>query len=129
MILPRHKYNPPDESMVRFMNPEKKVYKSGKPYSFIFKRKVADVIKEETGFDPLINNKCHERDFVESRQLFAAMMRKYRDNITLLQIGNILKRDHATIFSGIKMVNNLKDTNKEFRELYNKIDLKIQNLK
>lgn len=83
------------------------------------------VIKEETGFDPLNENYKRKRDFVQSRQLFVTMMCKYTKR-TLSCIGGIIGKDHATVLHSQKAVQNMIDTDKRFKDLYDRIDLKVK---
>jgi len=66
------------------------------------------------------------REIVQARQLamyFSKNMTKYSLSSIGTQIG---KKDHATVLHACKMVNNLKDTDKNFRSCVNEIEKKLK---
>lgn len=54
------------------------------------------------------------RSLVDNRAIAYKMLRKYT-NLSLSEIGALFKKDHATILHGIKLCDNLIQTDKEFR--------------
>ena len=64
-----------------------------------------------------ITTKTRKRDVVEARQVLMAYI-KQQTSRRLNLIAKEYMKDHSTIFHAIKTVNNLKETNKEFRIKY-----------
>ena len=60
--------------------------------------------------------KGRKRNLVEARQVIFYIAYKKINGLSLAQIGAKFNKDHATVLYGIKMVQNLCDTNKEFKE-------------
>ncbi|MFZ7121754.1 MAG: helix-turn-helix domain-containing protein [Eubacteriaceae bacterium] len=56
----------------------------------------------------------------EARQLSLYLIKEYTD-YSLSKIGNILNRDHTTVLSSIKVINNLLDIDRKFKALVNNI--------
>jgi len=57
-----------------------------------------NIIKEETNIDldsPSVKN-CRDRDFVETRAMYYALLRKYT-NMTYIKIGKSVGKNHATV--------------------------------
>jgi len=122
MILPRHKYNPPDEVMFRQMRSDRIEYK------YSFEDRLTQIIKEETGINPFKGNGCHDAYLVEARQLFAVFMRKYTKH-TLSKIGEILNKTHATVISSEKHIADLYLTDSILRGKYDRIEKRVKKLK
>jgi len=73
-----------------------------------------------------IQMNTRKREIVQARQLamyFSKNMTKYSLSSIGSQIG---KKDHATVLHACKMVNNLKDTDKNFRSCVNEIEKKLK---
>lgn len=83
--------------------------------------RVAMVISDIWGVNPLSNKTYQGTKEVISRQLFAVMMRKYSKD-TLKVIGGYISKDHATILTSKKSIQDLLDTDKVFKERYKSID-------
>ena len=67
--------------------------------------------------------RTRKREIVEARQV-AAHLLKSNTNLSLQAIGKLLgDRNHATIVHSIKEVNNLLETNKEFRIKFQQIKI------
>jgi len=92
-----------------------------------FHCQVAKIIKDVWKTDPLTLKVYRGTDDVIARQLFAVMMRKHTKE-SLRRVGNYIGKTHGTIISSIKSISNLCDTNKLFREKYNKIDILVSQL-
>ncbi len=91
---------------------------------------VDDIIKtvaDYYGIEPTaINTKSRKREVVLVRQVAMYLAKKYLDLSTSkigLYIGN---RDHATVLHACKTITNLADTDKQFRNELNEIDLALQ---
>ena len=93
-----------------------------------FEKNLVHEIKIETGFNPLVDVKYRGAQVCQSRQLFLTMMTLHT-NKTLAAIGLIVGKDHATTIHAVKSVNNMYDTNKRFRALYDRINLKAISFK
>ena len=66
------------------------------------------------------------RELVKVRQLIMFFCRKY----TILSseaIGKLINRDHSTVLSGIKNVQDQFDTDKNYRMQFNELNEKIKN--
>jgi hypothetical protein len=89
---------------------------------------LARIIKKETGFSPYDNTRYRGRLQCRSRQIFLTMMNLYTAK-SLESIGSLLNKDHATVLSAIKAVGNQCDTDKRFKALFDRIDIKAKELK
>ena len=92
-----------------------------------FSNKVAQIIAHELRVDPLANNKYRGQRTTQSRQLFIVMMRKY-SNMTIDEITKIVRKDHSTYYNSKEAIDNYYNTDKEFREKYDIIDNKINQI-
>lgn len=63
----------------------------------------------------LANNKNRHRDFVELRQVSMYCFKR-KLKYSLLVYGDFFQKDHATVLHSVKQVNNLLQTDQEFRE-------------
>jgi chromosomal replication initiator protein len=73
-----------------------------------------------------INTRSRKREVVLVRQISMYLAKKYLDMSTSkigLYIG---KRDHATVLHACKTIENLAETDKQFRTELNEIDLALQ---
>jgi hypothetical protein len=66
--------------------------------------------------------KGRKRNLVEARQVIFYIAYKKIPGLSLNQIGLNFQKDHATVLYGIRMVQNLCDTDKDFKE---KVDLAL----
>lgn len=89
--------------------------------------KIRGVIKEETGYDPFISRGYRGTSQILSRYLFVAMMVKYTDHPYREIADMIWKKNHSSVNHCMIQVNNLCDTDKQFKELYERIENKIKN--
>ena len=107
---------------VRSMNCKKPLSKDN------FIKDVAGIITKELEISPFASLDYRERRHVQSRQLLFAMLHKHSVK-TLDVIGSVLGKDHATVTHSITTVNNLCDTDKRFKVMYDRIDGKVKHLK
>ena len=91
---------------------------------------IEDIIKKVAGYYGIepeaINTKSRKREVVLVRQVAMYLAKKHLDLSTSkigLYIGN---RDHATVLHACKTITNLADTDKQFRNELNEIDLSLQ---
>jgi chromosomal replication initiator protein len=89
--------------------------------SEISAEKVFAAIEIVTGYtkESLISklSGARKRELVEARQIFCHILREHTD-MSLDSIGQLIKRDHATVLYSLKNVSNLIETDKEFRNKY-----------
>lgn len=86
---------------------------------------VCNSIREVTGLNPKQNTSTRKREIVQNRQLFLTLMMRHT-GMTLAAVGSIVKQDHSTVLHAIKTIDNIRDTDKEFRNTYEIIDAKIK---
>lgn len=67
-----------------------------------------------------------KREFVECRQMYF-YFKKRMSNLSLEKIGSFFNKDHATVLHSVKSVNNLIDTDANYRARVNKIKTRIKN--
>jgi hypothetical protein len=109
---------------IRVMNCKKKSYSI-----VVYIDRIANIIKNETGYDPFENTTWRKQEYVLSRQLFMVMLYKRGNGKSLSYVANILGKDHATLSYAQKTINNLLDTDKSFVELYQRIENKVKLIK
>ena len=74
-----------------------------------------------------LQSKTRKRHVVQARQLAMFFAKKYT-KLTLANIGkSIGKRDHATVLHACKTVDNLNETDKQFRKFLSDLTTKINN--
>lgn len=74
-----------------------------------------------------LQSKTRKRHVVQARQLAMFFAKKYT-KLSLANIGkSIGKRDHATVLHACKTVDNLKETDKQFRKFLSDLTTKINN--
>ncbi len=93
-----------------------------------FPQRVAKIIKDETGYDPLVDTPWRKREVCQSRQLYLVMLKR-NTGMSLAAIGLTVHKDHCTVINAIKTISNLYDTDKNFRSTYNLIDSRVKLLK
>ena len=98
-----------------------------RPLVDVFERLVAREIEKAMGVHPLSSTAYRKREYVESRQLFLTMMHNHTKR-SLASIGSIVGKDHATVLHSVKTINNLCDTDKKFREMYEFIENRVKQL-
>ena len=86
---------------------------------------ISKTVKEETGFDPLCNIRSRKREFVQARQIFSMLLCKHTKR-TLDSSGGLIGKHHATVLHSKKAVQNMIDTDKEFRGMYYNIESKVK---
>ena len=67
-------------------------------------------------------NKKRKREFVEIRQITMAIYRNNRNDLSLDSIGEFFDKDHATVLHACKTYNNLKETERKYREFGNMVE-------
>jgi len=63
------------------------------------KEQIKKLVIENTGID--IDNPVRKRPFVEARAIYYKLLREYT-LLSLVEIGNYVKKNHATVIHGIK---------------------------
>jgi chromosomal replication initiator protein len=73
-----------------------------------------------------INSKTRKREIVQARQLAMFFSKKHTKN-SLATIGiHCGNKDHATVLHAVKTINNLMETDKQFRVYVDDIDRKLK---
>jgi hypothetical protein len=104
-------------------------FRCKKPVQFDrFEKMVADAVQQETGVNPLKYRHYRGGKVVQSRQVFLVMMVNHTKR-TYDSIAGIVEKDHSTINNCIKSVQNMRDTDKRFSAMYDRIDAKIKLIK
>lgn len=93
----------------------------------LFYESVAKIIEDATGHNPFVDTSNRRREICQSRQLYLVMLRN-NSNMSQSDTGSKVGKDHATVIHAVKTINNLYDTDKKFRILYDEIDNKIKHL-
>ena len=88
---------------------------------------IATIVEQEWGHHPFKSIMLRKREFVVARQLYMTMLAKYTGR-SLSEIGHAIRKHHATIIHGCKTINNLYQTDKDFRVVYDNIDLRVKKL-
>ena len=70
-----------------------------------------------------MTSKSRKKEFVEARHVAMYLIHK-KLNRTQEATGEIFDRDHSTVVHALKKVNNIMETEKDFRRTVNKIILK-----
>ena len=74
-----------------------------------------------------LQSKTRKRHVVQARQLAMFFAKKYT-KLSLANIGKLIgKRDHATVLHACKTVDNLNETDKQFRKFFTDLTTKINN--
>jgi len=87
------------------------------PYEYII-----DIIS--TYYDmpiKIMKQKTRKREIVQARQISFYFGKKYT-NFSLYRLGKFFELDHATALHGIVVIENLKDTNRNFRKELKEIE-------
>lgn len=72
-----------------------------------------------------IRSKIRERPIVEARQLYSYFLKNFT-NYSLTDIGRLSLRGHATVIHSIKSINNLMETDEDFKDLSEAIRKEIE---
>jgi len=62
--------------------------------------------------------KCREPEYVFTRYIYCYIARGAFPKKSFRDIGDLVGLEHATVMHGIKVINNMKETDMEFREYY-----------
>ena len=89
-------------------------------------RQVASIISQEWGHDPFKNQNSRTRERVMARQMFLVFCYNNGRNGSLAVIGKYMNKDHATVCHAQKTIQNLLDTDKQFKEIYESIEEKVK---
>lgn len=91
---------------------------------------IDEIIKKVSDFYGVepnsINTRSRKREVVQVRQVAMFLAKKYLDMSTS-KIGQYIgKRDHATVLHACKTITNLAETDKQFRNELNQIEISLQ---
>ena len=96
----------------------RKAPKMGKKFISVIAKAVADKYEIST---KIIDKVCRERDVVLPRQIVHKLAHEFT-SCTLFVIGSeVGGKCHATVLNSCKAINNLIDTEKNFKEIYNSL--------
>lgn len=83
------------------------------------------IIKAVTAYTGIskeeLESKSRKQPVVFAR-FIAMYLIKSRTKLTLKQIGDIFYRDHSTVINAVNTTNDLLETHKEFRKMYERIE-------
>lgn len=79
---------------------------------------IFNLVIQETGLD--IFRQTRRREYVDART-FAAKLLRSELGITTIHIGKLLNKNHATIIHGLKLFDDLYETDYDFKSTYKKI--------
>jgi len=83
------------------------------------------IVRNELGVDPLAYRHYRGERLVTARFMFMVFMVKYSKE-TYKLISSVVGKDHATVNHAIKKVQDLCDTDPEYKLIYDRIDYKIK---
>ena len=75
-----------------------------------------------------IRAKNRNKEIVQKRQMLARLIRMNFTECSLHDTGDIIDRDHATVLHCVKIIQNMMDTNKKFRNYYNDLVTQIEKI-
>ncbi|MFW5916595.1 MAG: helix-turn-helix domain-containing protein [Bacteroidota bacterium] len=92
-------------------------------------KKIGSIVAEYMHMDLWhLKLRCRKREIVQARQI-AMYFSKHRTKYSLFKIGSFFGgHDHATVLHACKTVNNLRDTDREYRKDVNAIQKEIQHI-
>jgi hypothetical protein len=85
---------------------------------------IREIVKSETGCDPLYEPKVRNKEYVKSRQLLVHFLRK-NTNLSQKNIGALVDKNHTSVNYAEKCVEKFLLVEKEYANLYDRIDQKI----
>jgi len=86
---------------------------------------IANIIEEIVGVNPFERIDYRNAQYVKARYLFLAFMIRY-SKLPYAIIGNYVGKDHCTINYMFKYIKNAYETDKNFREIFDCIELKVK---
>ena len=90
-----------------------------------FEQKLCKIIYDELKFHPFADVKYRGRNVVKSRQVFMVMMVTHTKE-SYSSIAGKFGQDHSLVNHALKAVSDMCDTDKHFRESFNKIQTKVK---
>jgi hypothetical protein len=120
--VPRFQRSPVDT--FRFSQMIRKGKTPYQPVTTVLAEKIREIIILETGYDPFFEPVTRLGESVRARQLYMYFIRKYV-KLSQLATGQLLGKNHATVNHAEKCVNKFKLLESDYRNLYCKIDDKI----
>mgnify|MGYP006362035319 CR=1 FL=1 len=88
----------------------------------VSRQEIVDIVCRElnTTLDKMLC-KTRVREIAQARQLYVYLMKGCNPNISYESIVAIFNQDHATALHSVKVIKNLYDTNKHWRQSVNRI--------
>lgn len=84
---------------------------------------IIDLVNQETGLD--IFRETRRREYVDART-FAVKLLRSELGITTVHIGKLFNKNHATIIHGLKLFDDLYETDNDFKTTYQRIYQKFK---
>lgn len=94
----------------------------------IYLFKLSKIVEQKTGFNPLNCTEIRRREFVLSRQIMMVLMDTFIKKLSLRDIGKIFDKDHATVSHAKKTVQNLYETDPEFKKTFDEIKESVKQI-
>jgi hypothetical protein len=92
-------------------------------------RRIIEVVSEYYNMSSrALNQKTRKREIVQGRQI-CFYLGKNHTNLTLSALGKEFGKDHATVKHGIKVVNNLIDTDRQISHDIRVIEAQVRKIK
>lgn len=87
---------------------------------------VKNIVLKELGvtWEEVIS-KDRQRPFPEARQMLSYFINKYCGVVTSTELGRLLSRDHSAILYYFRKVNDLKQTDGEFKNRLERVEFSI----
>ena len=86
---------------------------------------IANIIEEIVGVNPFERIDYRNAQYVKARYLFLAFMIRY-SKLPYAIIGNYVGKDHCTINYMFKYIKNAYETERDFREIFDRIEAKVK---
>jgi len=86
---------------------------------------IAKIIEETIGVNPFERISNRNAQYVKARYLFLYFMIRY-SKLPYAIIGNYVGKDHCTINYMFKYIKNASDTERDFREIFDRIEAKVK---
>jgi len=126
------KYTKQDRYWVRYIDRISKRYSKLKIHDTTG-NEIREAILEVTGVDIIGKTFHRERPFVTARQMYAVLRKS--PQVSLARIGQEMQGvrprpfDHATILHYLQNHKDLMETNREYRELFDKVQTKLNQIR
>lgn len=87
--------------------------------------RIIEKICDVTGINPTtLSMRTRKREIVDARHIYCYIAKR-ETSLSLSKIGEPINRDHTSVLHAIKKIRNLKNNNKQIRNLINEIESRI----